>query len=154
MEVEALVEQLLVLHLQLPVETCTDSNLIAIRDVFLRPICLRPVVLDYVPVLEVLHVVVVVLVENSKLSLFLLCLSSQLFRQHRLEHHLTDCVVSGQGVLDSITLNMNWSNFIQYYLLRPVHQVEASARLFVNECILLVLGLRHNDPLVSLKGDV
>ena len=149
-----MVEQLLVLHLQLPVETCTESNLIAIRDVFLSPICFRPVVLDYVPVLEVLHVVVVVLVENSKLSLLLLGLSSQLFGQHRLEHHLTDCVVSSQGVLESIALNMNWSNLIQHYLLRPVHQVEASARLFVNECILLVLGLRHNDPLVSLKGDV
>ena len=75
------------------------------KAVFLSPVCLRPVVLDHVPVLEVLHVVVVVLVENTKLSLLLLCFGSQLFRQQGLEHHLTNCVVSGQRILKSISLN-------------------------------------------------
>ena len=80
-------------------------NLITTKVIFLSPVCLRPVVLNHIPVLEVLHVVVVVLIKNSKLSFLLLCLGSELFGQHRLEHHLTNCVVSGQWILESIALN-------------------------------------------------
>ena len=38
---------------------------------------------------------------------------------------------------------------VQIYLLRPMHQVEAGAGLFVNERIFLVLRLRHSDLLIS-----
>ena len=87
MEAAGLVEQLLVLLLWLRVKTCAGNhtykaNPITIKAVFLSPICLRPVMLHYVPVLQMLHVVVVVLIENTKLSLLLLCLGSQLFGQH------------------------------------------------------------------------
>ena len=100
MVVATLVEQLLVSHLLLPAKTCTGKRVITTKVNLLLPICLGPVVLHHIPVLEVLHVIVVVLVEDSKLSLLFLCLSSQLFGQHRLEHHLTNCVISGKGVLE------------------------------------------------------
>ena len=56
--------------------------------------------LNHVPVLQVLHVIVIVLVEDSVLALLLLRLVHHLFRQNRLgQHHLANCVISGQGVL-------------------------------------------------------
>ena len=57
--------------------------------------------LNHVPVLQVLHVIVIVLVEDSVLALLLLRLVHHLFRQNRLgQHHLANCVISGQGVLE------------------------------------------------------
>ena len=64
------------------------------------PIGCRPIMLNHVPVLQVLHVIVIVLVEDSVLALLLLRLVHHLFRQNRLgQHHLANCVISGQGVL-------------------------------------------------------
>ena len=67
--------------------------------------------LNHVPVLQVLHVIVIVLVEDSVLALLLLRLVHHLFRQNRLgQHHLTNCVISGQGVLEKearTTANLN-----------------------------------------------
>ena len=60
--------------------------------------------LNHVPVLQVLHVIVIVLVEDSVLALLLLRLVHHLFRQNRLgQHHLANCVISGQGVLGKET---------------------------------------------------
>ena len=67
--------------------------------------------LNHVPVLQVLHVIVIVLVEDSVLALLLLRLVHHLFRQNRLgQHHLANCVISGQGVLEKearMTANFN-----------------------------------------------
>ena len=67
--------------------------------------------LNHVPVLQVLHVIVIVLVEDSVLALLLLSLVHHLFRQSRLgQHHLANCVISGQGVLEKearTTANFN-----------------------------------------------
>ena len=67
--------------------------------------------LNHVPVLQVLHVIVIVLVEDSVLALLLLLLVHHLFRQNRLgQHHLANCVISGQGVLEEearMTANFN-----------------------------------------------